>query len=134
MTAMTEFQAGLAALSANVYREGRERGNIAPLPPGAVFLSGSEPEDPTGFEARAYEYQGRIVIAYAGTLPGPADILADAALGLGMVDSQLKEPPTTTPGQPTPRATRRSRHSISAGWSTRSMRRARPIPVSRPGR
>ena len=87
---MESFEAGLAALSANVYEAGRADENLAPLPPEALFLEHIR-DDKTGFEASAYRYQGHIVISYAGTLPGVADGITDLKLGIGINDGQLRQ-------------------------------------------
>lgn len=83
-----------AVLSAAVYEKGRNEENlIRNLPDGVTLVT--EPtlahfrDDSTGFEAGAYFYGGLVVIAYAGTLPGPRDFITDAALGLGIADEQM---------------------------------------------
>lgn len=80
-----------AVLSAAVYEKGRnEENRIRNLPAGVTPVDWPAlahfRDDSTGFEAGAYFYDDgtsrRIVISYAGTLPGPRDILTDGALGL----------------------------------------------------
>ena len=84
---MSTFEAALAALSANTYVVGRSQPNLAPLPTGATRLDHySDPN--TGFETSVYAYGGKTVIAYAGTLPGMLDYVADASLAFGIPDSQ----------------------------------------------
>ena len=88
---MDVVNSDLAALSANSYRVGRNPANIAALPPGATEL-GYFSDPTTGFEAAVYDYAGKTVIAYTGTLPdSTADIGADVELGLGVPESQIEQ-------------------------------------------
>jgi Ca2+-binding RTX toxin-like protein len=92
-----------AVLSAMAYEKGRNDKNLLTLlrPNGAFSLSGPGgltrwQYDPTGFEASAFAYNGKIVIAYAGTLidgltGSIPDNRANALLGLGIADIQLKQ-------------------------------------------
>lgn len=92
---MNSFDLGLAILSAAAYRAGRAEENLTPFSPGAVPLPGTfgyRSDPATGFEVSAYQYQGKIVIAFAGTNTAEsADVIADALLGVGVVDAQLKQ-------------------------------------------
>ena len=90
---MNSFDLGCAELSAASYREGvRPANRIDPLP-GAIRLPGAlgyVSDIASGFEASAFSYQGRIVIACAGTnTEQPADLVADLAIGLGLSHRQL---------------------------------------------
>lgn len=91
-----------AVLSAMAYEQGRRPENLLTdlRPGGAVPISGPLGrirDDATGFEASAFVYDGRIVIAYGGTLfsglnpESLADLRADALLGVGVADVQVKQ-------------------------------------------
>ncbi len=84
---MNAFDLGCAVLAASAYREGvREENRIAPIA-GAVQLDGAlgYVSDPaSGFEASAFTYHGRIVIAFAGTNPDQdPDLVTNGLLALG---------------------------------------------------
>ena len=86
---MNAFDLGCAVLSAWVYREDVNAANRTPSIAGAVQLPGTLGylSDPTsGFEASAFLYQGRIVIAFAGTNPDDhfGDMAANINLALGL--------------------------------------------------
>jgi hypothetical protein len=88
---MNTFELGCAILSSATYIEGRDPANRTPVAPGAVQLDYTK--DPiTGFEATAYQYQGKVVIAYAGTDPSDKhDLAADGILGFGLTQAQMMQ-------------------------------------------
>jgi hypothetical protein len=88
---MDDFDLACAVLSSAVYREGRREENWTPDAPGAVRIPGMSLSDPiTGFEATAYQYQGRVVIALAGTDPSRLnDWAANVMLFMGGSSAQL---------------------------------------------
>lgn len=86
---MNTFELGLAVLCSAAYRVGRERPNYAPIVPGAAPLPGDlgyENHPDSGFEAGAFEFGGKIVIAFAGTGPQVGDVIADVSLGSDVID------------------------------------------------
>jgi hypothetical protein len=91
---MNSFDTACAVLAAAAYQvKVNELNQIKPIV-GATRLPGDlgykVVDGVSGFEASAYEYQGKIVIAYAGTnTEQPADLVADLALGLGTTHPQL---------------------------------------------
>ena len=88
---MNTFELGCAVLSSATYRDGRKEANWTPPAPGAVKLD-YVVDKSTGFEATAYQYQGRVVIAYAGTDPSDKhDLAADAILGFGLTQAQMNQ-------------------------------------------
>ena len=84
---MNTFDLACAVLSSSAYRElFNEENRIQPLTD-AIRLPGSLGYKTiggiSGFEASAFEYEGKIVIAYAGTNPTQlADLAADGAMAL----------------------------------------------------
>ena len=91
---MNLFEMTCAILSAAAYKTKVAPENQVDAAPGATILPGSLGYQSfgglSGFEASAYDFQGKIVIAYAGTnTEQPADLLADLAIGLGFVHPQL---------------------------------------------
>jgi hypothetical protein len=66
-----------ALMAGNVYSRSRPLPeNTLPIPNGWALINGMDIEDPaTGFMARVYVRGSEIVIAYAGTTPGPQDWL-----------------------------------------------------------
>jgi hypothetical protein len=92
-----------AVLAATAYENGRDKANLLwnLRPNGAIPLTGPGnltrwQNDATGFEASAFAYNGKIVIAYAGTLIDGVtgsipDNRANALLGLGIADIQIKQ-------------------------------------------
>ncbi len=91
---MNLFELACAQLSAAAYREGVTGANrILPLT-GAIQLSGDlgykRINGTSGFEASAFEYGGKIIIAFAGTNTNQlTDLAADGLLGLGFTHPQL---------------------------------------------
>jgi putative lipase involved disintegration of autophagic bodies len=104
---MNAFDLACAVLSSTAYQTGFNDLNKVPEVPGAVQLPGDLGYKTTGgisgFEASAFEYDGKIVIAYKGTdfLTGlesrswntVADLVADVSLaftkdGLGSYNGQ----------------------------------------------
>ena len=95
---MSEFEIGCAILSAAVYITGRDDKNIIAPPSGATKVEllglpdGHFSDPTTGFEANLYQYQGKYVIAFAGTDPKDRhDLAANAMLGAGVMEMQLKQ-------------------------------------------
>jgi hypothetical protein len=91
---MNAFDLACAELSAAAYKEGIQLQNQVPPVSGATQL----PDDlgykkltgANGFEASAFDYGGKIVIAYAGTNTEQlADLAADGILALGFTHPQL---------------------------------------------
>ena len=94
---MNDFEIGLATLSAAVYKYGVNLSNrianeniLSGL--NAVELLHTAPSS-SGFEASAYSYDGKIVIAFAGTNTDEwQDIWADIGIGLlGSLNAQVIE-------------------------------------------
>lgn len=93
---MNEFELGCAVISASVYQEGRSQLNRISLPPGATKIAlpgladGHVSDLASGFEAGVYRYQGKVVLAFAGTDPSQrGDVAADLMLGSGIIQNQL---------------------------------------------
>ena len=84
---MNSFDLGCAVLAAAAYREGVSLKNLVAPISGAVQLPGAlgyVSDAASGFEASAFTYQGRIVIAYAGTNTDQTpDMLTNGGLALG---------------------------------------------------
>ena len=84
---MNTFDLGCAVLSASTYIRGISDRNQTPSIDGAVRLPGAlgyVSDTASGFEASAFTYQGRIVIAYAGTNTDQTpDMLTNGGLALG---------------------------------------------------
>ena len=93
---MNDFEIGLATLSAAVYKYGVNLSNrianeniLSGL--NAVELLHTAPSS-SGFEASAYSYDGKIVIAFAGTNTDEwQDIWNNGNLGLGSLSAQAIE-------------------------------------------
>jgi hypothetical protein len=95
---MNDFDLKLAVLSAAAYRRGRSESNridpagVAEVLPESMIDDRSILNGGTGFEARAYRVDGRIVIAFAGTETAQVeDIRADVLLAVGKIEGQLKK-------------------------------------------
>jgi len=104
---MNQFELACAFFSAAAYVEKRSAVNQLTINPAvATRLSGSlgyRVNAASGFEASAFEYQGKIIISYAGTRlsdsEGSIDFLKDSwpdlstdlILGLGRTESQLEQ-------------------------------------------
>lgn len=110
---MTEYEIQRALLAGAAYFYKREPANRVPIPTGMAALPGGLEGRALsgGFEARAYQVDGNIVISYAGTyFPGNGlvgeiqangmsdaatssvrDWLANLNLGIGGLDQQLVE-------------------------------------------
>ncbi|MGQ0595642.1 calcium-binding protein [Aquabacterium sp.] len=95
---MNDFEIGCAVLSAAVYQSGRDASNRIDLPPGASSLTlpgyslGHISDPISGFEASVYSYQGKTIVAFAGTDPSQmGDLAADALLGGGIIQRQLDQ-------------------------------------------
>jgi len=93
---MDEFAISCAIMSAAAYQAGRRTVNFIDQDHLIDALSASELEhvsiSESGFEASAYQYNGHVIIAYAGTDVGQtADLIADGMLGLGIQNKQLIE-------------------------------------------
>jgi hypothetical protein len=91
---MNAFDLACAELSAAAYREKIEFENRVRPIAGATQLSGDlgykKLNGANGFEASAFDYGGKIVIAYAGTNTEQlADLGADGILALGFTHPQL---------------------------------------------
>ncbi len=87
MTAALEY----ALMSGGSYLSTRGPRNQFPIPGGWAQL-GTSLDDNSGFEAVAFQHGNEIVISYAGTYPGWADIAADVALSSGIFwSAQLGE-------------------------------------------
>ena len=84
----TELEYALMAGAA--YFSTRAPINQFPVPTGWTQL-GTSLDNSSGFEAVAFQQGNNIVISYAGTYPGVADITADGLLGLGYWSAQLGE-------------------------------------------
>jgi len=78
-----------AILSSAAYQQGVAPANrIDPI--ATEIAHASDPGALSGFEASAFEYEGKIIIAYAGTNTDQwPDLAADLALGFGVGHSQL---------------------------------------------
>ena len=94
---MNAYELDLAVLSAAVYQHGRKKENIIGFDTNinglnAVELLHTAPSS-SGFEASAYSYDGKIVIAFAGTNTDEwQDIWADIGIGLlGSLNAQVIE-------------------------------------------
>ena len=93
---MNDFEIGLATLSAAVYKYGVNLSNrianeniLSGL--NAVELLHTAPSS-SGFEASAYSYDGKIVIAFAGTNTDEwQDLWNNGNLGLGSLSAQAIE-------------------------------------------
>jgi hypothetical protein len=74
-----------ALMAGGAYFSTRAPINQFPIPAGWTQL-GTSLDYSSGFEAVAFQQQGTndIVISYAGTYPGLADVTADGLLGAGM--------------------------------------------------
>jgi Lipase (class 3) len=93
---MNSFDLACAILSSTAYRIGYHLKNQIDAAPGAVQLPGSlgykALNGTSGFEASAFEYDGKIIISYAGTNPDYiADLVTNGALALGINHPQLKQ-------------------------------------------
>ena len=62
-----------ALMASNAYASARASENTTPIPPGWSLIIDNQSSNNTGFLARVYQRGNEIVIAYAGTTPGPAD-------------------------------------------------------------
>ena len=85
-----------ALMAGQAYRTTRAELNWIPAPQGWVpFFPVPDPTNPgfqatSGFEAISFQRGNEIVISFAGTDPSqPGDLLADAALGMGIPNAQL---------------------------------------------
>lgn len=89
---MNSFELGCALFSASVYQKDVSTHNrIEDLAVELMHINNPG----SGFEASAYEFEGKVIIAYAGTKSSQiSDILADAALALGLEHPQLQEAAT----------------------------------------
>ena len=96
---MDAFERGCALLSAAAYIDGRNRAepNTTSTRSDAGGSHGYRSDPVSGFEASAFEYEGRIVIAFAGTslteLSGfAADMfMNDVPLALGFAPEQMRQ-------------------------------------------
>ncbi len=90
---MNSFDLACAILSSAAYRfEVDTKNRIEPSPGATEIARTSDPGLLSGFEAQAYDYQGKIVIAYAGTnLSQVGDVVTNLALGLGGNGAQLRQ-------------------------------------------
>jgi hypothetical protein len=85
----TELQ--YALMAGGAYISTRDVNNQFPVPDGWIRLDPPALDNSSGFEAVAFQQGNEIVISYAGTFPGTADITADGLLGLGQWSDQLGE-------------------------------------------
>lgn len=94
---MDTYELGLAVLSAAVYQYDREDENKVTIIESITGLNALEllhtPPSSSGFEASAYSYDGKIVIAFAGTNTDEwQDIWADIGIDLlGSLNAQVIE-------------------------------------------
>lgn len=88
---MNAFDMACAVLSAAAYKQGLAATNrIDPIATEVAYTSNAGAL--SGFEASAFDYQGQIVIAYAGTnTEQKADLVADLAMGFGANHPQLRQ-------------------------------------------
>lgn len=91
---MNNFDLACALFSQSAYRELVHTANRLEPVAGSIRLAGDlgYVTGSQGFEASAFEFDGKIVIAYAGTNTNQmADLFTDAALGGGFAVSQLTQ-------------------------------------------
>lgn len=86
---MESFDMACAILSSAAYQQGVAPANrVDPIATEIAYAS--DLGALSGFEASAFEYEGKIIIAYAGTNTDQwPDLVADLALGFGVGHSQL---------------------------------------------
>lgn len=93
---MNNFEIGLTVLSAAVYNQGKSPENRITIATSIAGLNAVElvhtAVSSSGFEASAYSYDGKIIIAFAGTNTDEwQDLWNNGNLGLGSLSAQAIE-------------------------------------------